>query len=103
MFLSARAKIAFRVMMIIGLAVLYVPLALVLVNAFNKSRTYAFPPTGYTLKWWGRAVHSSGAIDGLRPPGLLVRPAAVHDELSDELAGMRLRFWRPSAPWSTSA
>ena len=65
MFLSARAKIAFRVMMIIGLAVLYVPLALVLVNAFNKSRTYAFPPTGYTLKWWGRAVHSSGAIDGL--------------------------------------
>jgi putative spermidine/putrescine transport system permease protein len=65
MFLSARAKIAFRVMMIIGLAVLYVPLALVLVNAFNKSRTYAFPPTGYTLKWWSRAAHSSGAIDGL--------------------------------------
>jgi putative spermidine/putrescine transport system permease protein len=66
MFLSTRAKIALRVMMAVGLALLYIPLVLVVVNAFNKSRSYAFPPTGYTLKWWSRAAHSSGALDGLR-------------------------------------
>ena len=39
---------------------LYVPLALVLVNAFNSSRTFAFPPTGFTTRWWVTAWHSEG-------------------------------------------
>ena len=42
----------------LGLAFLYVPLALVVLNAFNTSRTFAFPPTGFTLKWWHAAAHS---------------------------------------------
>jgi len=66
MFLTPRAKIALRVMMILGLLVLYLPLALVVLNSFNKSHAYAFPPTGYTFKWWQDAVHSEGALDGLR-------------------------------------
>ena len=65
MFLTLRARIMLRVLMGFGLAILYLPLVLVVVNSFNKSHTFAFPPTGYTTKWWTAAVHSHGAINGL--------------------------------------
>ena len=39
---------------------LYAPLALVLVNAFNSSRSFAFPPTGFTTDWWVVAWNSEG-------------------------------------------
>jgi putative spermidine/putrescine transport system permease protein len=44
---------------------LYAPLAIVVMNSFNTSRTFAFPPTGVTLKWWHAAAQSSGALDAL--------------------------------------
>jgi putative spermidine/putrescine transport system permease protein len=65
MFLTRRTRIVLRVLMAAGLAFLYVPLAIVVLNAFNVSRTYAFPPTGYTLKWWRAAAHNDGALTGL--------------------------------------
>jgi putative spermidine/putrescine transport system permease protein len=65
MFLSLRTRVVLRLLMLVGLAFLYVPLGIVVLNAFNKSRTFAFPPTGYTLKWWHSAANSSGAVDGL--------------------------------------
>jgi putative spermidine/putrescine transport system permease protein len=65
MYLSARTRIALRVLMALGLAFLYVPLAIVILNAFNKSRTFAFPPTGYTVRWWQAAANSDGALNGL--------------------------------------
>jgi putative spermidine/putrescine transport system permease protein len=65
MFLSLRTRVVLRGLMLVGLAFLYVPLGIVVLNAFNKSRTFAFPPTGYTLKWWHSAANSSGAVDGL--------------------------------------
>jgi len=49
--LPPRLRWTLRVFTWIGLAFLYVPLLLVLLNAFNKSRTFAFPPTGLTLEW----------------------------------------------------
>jgi len=39
---------------------LYAPLLLVVVNAFNSSKTFAFPPSGFTLRWWSDAWSSSG-------------------------------------------
>ena len=44
---------------------LYAPLLLVVVNAFNESRTFAFPPTGFTLQWWTDAWHSKGLWQSL--------------------------------------
>ncbi|MHA3020415.1 ABC transporter permease [Mycobacterium sp. BMJ-28] len=44
---------------------LYIPLLLVVVNAFNASRTFAFPPTGFTLRWWADAAHSAGMWQAL--------------------------------------
>ena len=40
--------------------VIYVPLLLVVLNSFNASQTFAWPPTDLTLEWWRRAADSSG-------------------------------------------
>src|SRR4051812_17616014 len=66
MYLTARTRLVLRLLTLIGMAFLYVPLAIVVLNAFNKSRTYAFPPTGYTFHWWQAAGHSSAAIETLK-------------------------------------
>jgi len=64
-FLTARTRLVFRLLAVVGFAFLYVPLAIVVLNAFNSSRTFAFPPTGFTTKWWRLAAESQGAKDGL--------------------------------------
>ena len=38
------------------LAFLYAPLLLVVINAFNRSKSFAFPPSGFTLAWWKAAA-----------------------------------------------
>ncbi|WP_460792112.1 ABC transporter permease [Nocardioides maradonensis] len=50
---------------VLVLLFLYIPLAFVVLNSFNTSRTFAFPPTGLTLDWWHDAAHSSGAWSAL--------------------------------------
>ena len=45
----------------LALLIVYAPLALVLLNSFNTSRTFAWPPPGYTTKWWSAAWQSEGA------------------------------------------
>jgi putative spermidine/putrescine transport system permease protein len=47
------------------LLVIYAPLALVVLNSFNTSRSFAWPPEGLTLKWWDAAAHSEGARSAL--------------------------------------
>ncbi|HLY33467.1 MAG TPA: ABC transporter permease [Jatrophihabitantaceae bacterium] len=65
MVLSPRLRWTLRILTILGLAFLYIPLLLVIVNAFNSSRTFAFPPSGFTLRWWSDTWHSSGARTAL--------------------------------------
>ncbi|MCU1470063.1 MAG: Spermidine/putrescine transporter permease [Glaciihabitans sp.] len=63
--LPASLRRGLLVFMIVGLAFLYIPLLLVVLNSFNSSRTFGFPPTGLTLEWWQKAAHSSGAMSAL--------------------------------------
>jgi putative spermidine/putrescine transport system permease protein len=63
--LSPGLRWTLRVITWVVLLFLYAPLAIVVMNSFNTSRTFAFPPTGVTLKWWHAAAHSSGALDAL--------------------------------------
>ena len=63
--LSPRLRWTLRALLWLALAFLYVPLLLVVLNAFNSSRTFAFPPTGLTLHWWSTAANSSGARHAL--------------------------------------
>lgn len=58
--LSDRMRTLLRAWTIAVLVFLYAPLLLVLLNAFNASRTFAFPPTGVTLRWWRDAWTSEG-------------------------------------------
>ena len=47
------------------LLVIYAPLALVVLNSFNVSRSFAWPPQDFTLDWWKVAAESSGAREAL--------------------------------------
>jgi putative spermidine/putrescine transport system permease protein len=50
-----------------GLVLLFVyaPLALVVLNSFNTSRTFEWPPPGYTTRWWLAALENPGARDAI--------------------------------------
>jgi putative spermidine/putrescine transport system permease protein len=56
---------------------LYIPLLLVVVNAFNASRTFAFPPTGFTLQWWADALKSQGMWQSLANSAVVGLAATV--------------------------
>jgi len=49
-----------RAWTVLVMVFLYAPLLLVVINAFNSSRSFAFPPTGFTLAWWADAWNSQG-------------------------------------------
>ncbi|WP_163507273.1 ABC transporter permease [Fodinicola acaciae] len=65
MILSRRARVLLYVAMVVGLAVIYLPLLVVVVNSFNSSRTFGWPPTGFTLEWWGRTIGNAGMLQAL--------------------------------------
>jgi putative spermidine/putrescine transport system permease protein len=62
---SRSARIGLRLTMFFGLAVIYVPLLVVLINSLNTSRTFGWPPSGLTLEWWRRAGASAGLREAL--------------------------------------
>ena len=48
-----------------GLAVIYFPLLVVLLNSFNADTTFGWPPSSFTLEWWSRASTNEGALNAL--------------------------------------
>jgi putative spermidine/putrescine transport system permease protein len=65
MTLSTPAKWTLAAAMAVGLAFIYVPLMIVVLNSFNASPTFAWPPTGFTLDWWSSAFGNEGVRDAL--------------------------------------
>ncbi len=63
--LSRTARLLLRLALGAGLAVIYVPLAVVLLNSFNADRTFGWPPGGFTLRWWEAAWNSAGVREAL--------------------------------------
>ncbi|WP_433238185.1 ABC transporter permease [Actinomadura nitritigenes] len=61
MTLSPAARTALRAVMILGLAVVYVPLLVVLINSVNADKTFGWPPTDLTGRWWTHALDNPGA------------------------------------------
>ncbi|WP_028048172.1 ABC transporter permease [Cellulomonas sp. URHD0024] len=49
---SRRARWTFGLMMLFGLAFIYVPLGVIVINSFNASTVFAWPPTSFTTHWW---------------------------------------------------
>ncbi len=63
--LSRTARIILRTAAVLGFAVIYVPLLLILVDSLNADRGFGWPPPRLTLRWWGAAWHSAGARSAL--------------------------------------
>ncbi|MCW3842251.1 ABC transporter permease [Micromonospora yasonensis] len=65
MTLSRSARWLLRGAMALGLAFIYLPLTIVLLNSFNADRTFAWPPPRWTTGWWARAWENAGAREAL--------------------------------------
>ena len=65
MTLTGWARWLLRAVMVLGLAFIYVPLTLVLVNSVNGDRTFAWPPRELTTRWWVAAWDNAGAREAL--------------------------------------
>jgi putative spermidine/putrescine transport system permease protein len=60
MTLSRFARVLLRVWAGIFLVVVYVPLAVILINSFNSDRAFAWPPPHLTTHWWSIAWQTQG-------------------------------------------
>jgi putative spermidine/putrescine transport system permease protein len=58
--LSPTARWLLRAAAVGVLTFIYVPLAVVLLNSFSASATFAWPPPGLTLRWWQVAASNEG-------------------------------------------
>lgn len=61
--LSRSARIILAAFMVFGFTFIYLPLFLVVINSFNKNKSFAWPPTGFTTEWWGKALVNEGIRD----------------------------------------
>jgi putative spermidine/putrescine transport system permease protein len=63
--LSGASKWLLRVGTGFTLLFLYIPLIVIAIYAFNKTRVQKWPPTGLTLHWFSRAFENRGVRDAL--------------------------------------
>jgi putative spermidine/putrescine transport system permease protein len=64
-YLSRTARYVLMVFTAVVFAVLYFPILYIARLSVNKAKTYAWPPQGYTLKWWSDAAHAPGPREAL--------------------------------------
>ncbi|HEV8488782.1 MAG TPA: ABC transporter permease [Candidatus Limnocylindrales bacterium] len=62
---SRATRIGLRVATALGLAFIYLPLAIIFVYAFSEARALAWPIRGLSLRWWEQALTDPEAIDAL--------------------------------------
>jgi putative spermidine/putrescine transport system permease protein len=58
-------RILLRIATGVVLAFLYLPLIVLAIYAFNDSRLQVWPPTSFSLKWFGEALANSSLIEAL--------------------------------------
>jgi putative spermidine/putrescine transport system permease protein len=63
--LNRGGKILLRTAVALVLAFIYIPLLVIVVEAFNSSRILKWPPPGFTLSWFGKAFESDSAREAL--------------------------------------
>ena len=65
MHLSRRARFLLGAFTALGLALLYIPLAIVAILSFNTATSLSWPPQGFTLDWWQQAWETEGPRQAL--------------------------------------
>jgi putative spermidine/putrescine transport system permease protein len=63
--LSKRATLLLRSAVGVGLAFIYVPLIVIGIYAFNSSKVLEWPPPGFTLSWFSKALENEAAQEAL--------------------------------------
>lgn len=59
--LSRRSTALLRIGVGVGLAFIYIPLIVIVIYAFNSSDILKWPPPGYTLDWFPKAIENEAA------------------------------------------
>ena len=65
MLLSHPARFALRIVTAMVLVFLYAPLLVIAILSFSSSKTFAWPPPGYSLQWWSAALQEPGPREAL--------------------------------------
>lgn len=65
MTLTKTTRIVLGVVAAAVLVFIYFPLAVVLVNSFNASKVFSWPPTSWTTEWWTKAATNDGVRSAL--------------------------------------
>lgn len=63
--LSKQATLLLRGAVGVGLAFIYVPLIVIGIYAFNSSKVLEWPPPGFTLSWFSKAIENEAAQEAL--------------------------------------
>ena len=62
---SPAVRLLLRIATAATLLFIYLPIALIVIYAFNTNRVPTWPPAGFTLDWFGKAAQSSEIRDSL--------------------------------------
>jgi putative spermidine/putrescine transport system permease protein len=65
MHISDGMRWVLRIGTLVTLAFIYIPLIVIVIYAFNESRSQAWPIDGFTLEWFDRALNNPGVRDAL--------------------------------------
>ncbi len=62
---SRSARVVLAAIMLLGLSFIYIPLGVVVINSFNASKVFAWPPKEFTTQWWSDVFHNTGVRDAV--------------------------------------
>jgi putative spermidine/putrescine transport system permease protein len=65
MTLTRRTRWILGLLSVAVLVFIYFPLVVVVINSFNASKVFAWPPTGWTTQWWQKAATNADVRDAL--------------------------------------
>ncbi|WP_062305386.1 ABC transporter permease [Demequina subtropica] len=88
------ARIVLGAITLVVLALIYLPLGVVFLNSISTSESLSWPPPGFTLEWWGRALHSTGALEALGTSVVVGLIASAIALVLGTLAAMALSRYR---------
>jgi putative spermidine/putrescine transport system permease protein len=88
----SRTGMAFFTVLVLGFV--YTPLLLVVVNSFNTSQTFSWPPDGFTTEWWKAAWESEGARSAVWMSMRVATLATLVALVLGTMAGLALQRFR---------
>jgi putative spermidine/putrescine transport system permease protein len=94
MSLSRGVRTLLLVFTVATLALVYAPLALVVLNSFNTNKTFAWPPRDLTFAWWEAAARSDGARSALWVSVQVALLATVISLMLGTMAALALQRYR---------